>query len=168
KDVTFFSREYPLENMGVEESASAEWARGIRRTYSTEAKDLYEKHDLAMEPIIEFIKESADWEPTAVPTGEDVTEKIRQKARELGYGEGGGGPRAVRPPLRVPEQAADAQARFAERHLPGAGAGVHPHAEYPQAGCRGGAWRHLRAPGALDDGVDRLYPLARLPRSGVR
>src|SRR5919201_3176686 len=65
KDVTFFSREYPLENMGVEESASAEWARDIRRSYSVEARELYEKHDLAMEPIIEFIKESADWEPTA-------------------------------------------------------------------------------------------------------
>ena len=89
KDVSFFSREYPLENMGVEESASAAWAREIRRDYSTEAKELYEKHDVAMEPIIEFIKESADWEPTAVPTGEDVTEKIRQKARELGYGEVG-------------------------------------------------------------------------------
>ena len=26
-DVSFFSREYPLENMAIEESASAEWAR---------------------------------------------------------------------------------------------------------------------------------------------
>jgi ferredoxin len=89
KDVAFFSREYPLENMGVEESASAAWAREIRRDYSPEAKDLYEKHDLAMEPIIDFIKESGDLEPTGTPTGEDVTEKIRQRARELGYGEVG-------------------------------------------------------------------------------
>jgi ferredoxin len=89
KDVAFFSREYPLENMGVEESASAAWAREIRRDYSPEAKELYEKHDLAMEPIIDFIKESGDLEPTGTPTGEDVTEKIRQRARELGYGEVG-------------------------------------------------------------------------------
>jgi ferredoxin len=89
KDVAFFSREYPLENMGVEESASAAWAREIRRGHSTAAQELYTKHDLAMEPIVEWIKESADLQPTGTPTGEDVTEKIRQKARELGYGEVG-------------------------------------------------------------------------------
>jgi ferredoxin len=89
KDVAFFSREYPIENMGVEESASAAWAREIRRGHSTEAQELYEKHDLAMEPIVEWIKESADLQPTGTATGEDVTEKIRQKARELGYGEVG-------------------------------------------------------------------------------
>jgi ferredoxin len=75
--------------MGVEESASAQWAREIRRDYSPEAKHLYETHDLAMEPIVEWIKGSGDLEPTGTPTGEDVTEKIRQKARELGYGEVG-------------------------------------------------------------------------------
>jgi ferredoxin len=89
KDVAFFSREYPLENMGIEESASAQWAREIRRDYSPEAKALYEKHDLVMEPLVEWIKESGNLEPTGEPTGEDVTELIRQKARELGYGEVG-------------------------------------------------------------------------------
>jgi ferredoxin len=89
KDVAFFSREYPLENMGVEESASAQWAREIRRDYSAEAKELYEKHDLVMEPLVEWIKESGNLEPTGTPTGEDVTELIRQKARDLGYGEVG-------------------------------------------------------------------------------
>ena len=42
-----------------------------------------------MEPIVEWVKNSGDLEPTGVPTGEDVTEMIRQKARELGYGEVG-------------------------------------------------------------------------------
>ena len=67
KDVAFFSREYPLENMGVEESASAAWAREIRRAHSTEAQELYAKHDIAMEPIVEWIKESADLAPTGTP-----------------------------------------------------------------------------------------------------
>jgi NAD-dependent dihydropyrimidine dehydrogenase PreA subunit len=89
KDVAFFSREYPLENMGLEESASAAWAREIRKSHSPEAQELYHKHELAMEPIVEWIKESADLPPTGTPTGEDVTELIRQKARELGYGEVG-------------------------------------------------------------------------------
>jgi ferredoxin len=42
-----------------------------------------------MEPIVEWVKNSGDLEATGTPTGEDVTEVIRQKARELGYGEVG-------------------------------------------------------------------------------
>jgi ferredoxin len=42
-----------------------------------------------MEPIVEWVQHSGDLEPTSTPSGEDVTEAIRQKARELGYGEVG-------------------------------------------------------------------------------
>src|SRR5437899_12136690 len=42
-----------------------------------------------MEPIVEWVKTSGDLKPTSTPTGEDVTEAIRRKARELGYGEVG-------------------------------------------------------------------------------
>ena len=34
KDVSFYSREYPLENMAIEESASADWARQERESFS--------------------------------------------------------------------------------------------------------------------------------------
>ena len=88
-DVAFFSREYPLENMALEESASAEWARKIRDNYSEEYRAFSQEHQKHMEPIVEWVKNSGDLEPTGVPTGEDVTELIRQKARELGYGEVG-------------------------------------------------------------------------------
>ncbi|HEY9528189.1 MAG TPA: reductive dehalogenase domain-containing protein, partial [Anaerolineales bacterium] len=88
-DVAFFSREYPLENMAIEESASAEWAREVRNGHSPEYRAFSEEHQKHMEPIVEWVKNSGDLEPTGVPTGEDVTELIRQKARELGYGEVG-------------------------------------------------------------------------------
>jgi hypothetical protein len=88
-DVAFFSREYPLENMAIEESASAEWAREVRNGHSPEYRAFAEEHQQHMEPIVEWVKNSGDLEPTGVPTGEDVTELIRQKARELGYGEVG-------------------------------------------------------------------------------
>jgi ferredoxin len=88
-DVSFFSREYPLENMALEESASAEWAREIRNNYSPEVRAFNEEHQRHMEPIVEWVKNSGSLEPTGTPTGEDVTEAIRQKARELGYGEVG-------------------------------------------------------------------------------
>jgi len=88
-DVSFFSREYPLENMALEESASAEWAREIRNNFSPEYRAFAEEHQHHMEPIVEWVKNSGNLEPTGTPTGEDVTEAIRQKARELGYGEVG-------------------------------------------------------------------------------
>jgi len=88
-DVSFFSREYPLENMALEESASAAWAREERNNHSPEVRAFAEEHQHHMEPIVEWVKNSGDLEPTGTPTGEDVTEAIRQKARELGYGEVG-------------------------------------------------------------------------------
>ena len=52
-DVAFFSREDPLENMAVAESASADWARRHRSSYSPELKAFYEEHEHHMEPIVE-------------------------------------------------------------------------------------------------------------------
>ena len=89
RDVSFFSREYPLENMALEESASADWSRQQRLDHSPEATEFFNEHERRMEPIVEWVMKSGELEPTGTPTGEDVTEAIRQKARELGYGEVG-------------------------------------------------------------------------------
>ncbi len=86
QDVSFFSREYPLENMAIEESASVEWARDQRHVKEV---DFMDEHQRQMEPIVEWVRTSGDLLPTAEPTGEDVTEAIRRKALELGYGEVG-------------------------------------------------------------------------------
>ena len=86
QDVSFFSREYPLENMAIEESASVEWARDQRQVKEV---DFMDEHQRQMEPIVEWVRTSGDLLPTAEPTGEDVTEAIRRKALELGYGEVG-------------------------------------------------------------------------------
>jgi ferredoxin len=88
-DVSYFSREDPLENMAIAESASAEWARRLRNGHSAEYAAFSEEHQHEMEPIVEWVRTSGDLQPTGTPTGEDVTEIIRQKARELGYGEVG-------------------------------------------------------------------------------
>jgi ferredoxin len=89
KDVSFFSREQPLENMALEESASADWSRQQRNSHSPEVLEFFEEHQARMEPIVEWIQHSGNLEPTGTPSGADVTELIRQKARELGYGEVG-------------------------------------------------------------------------------
>src|SRR5918994_2158505 len=88
-DLSFFSREDPLENMAIAESASADWARRLRNSHSAEYAAFSEEHQHEMEPIVEWVKNSGDLKPTGTPSGEDVTEVIRQKARELGYGEVG-------------------------------------------------------------------------------
>ncbi|MDH3602002.1 MAG: hypothetical protein OEU26_20515 [Candidatus Tectomicrobia bacterium] len=88
-DVSFFSREQPLENMALEESASADWSRQQRNSHSPEALAFFEEHQERMEPIVEWVQQSGDLEPSGTPSGEDMTEAIRQKARELGYGEVG-------------------------------------------------------------------------------
>ena len=89
RDVSFFSREYPLENMALEESASVEWARVEREAFTPESIEFFEEHQKQMDPIVEWVRTSGDLEPTGSPDGEDVTEAIRQKAVELGYGEVG-------------------------------------------------------------------------------
>ena len=89
RDVSFFSREYPLENMALEESASVEWARVEREAFTPESIEFFEEHQKQMDPIVEWVRTSGDLEPTGAPDGEDVTEAIRRKAVELGYGEVG-------------------------------------------------------------------------------
>ena len=89
RDVSFFSREYPLENMALEESASVEWARVEREAFTPESIEFFEEHQKQMDPIVEWVRTSGNLEPTGSPDGEDVTEAIRRKAVELGYGEVG-------------------------------------------------------------------------------
>ena len=88
-EVAFYSREEPLESVAVKESASAEWASEVRRESWPEVTELYERHVERNGPLVEWIKSVGDLEPTGTPTGEDVTDALRTRARELGYGEVG-------------------------------------------------------------------------------
>ena len=86
-DVSYYSREYPVESQTVEKSADREWGWTV---YIKEVYDYRKKHDEVSEPLIEAAAVSGDHEPTAAPeNGHDVTEDIRTKARELGFGEVG-------------------------------------------------------------------------------
>ena len=82
REVDFYSREYPLQRQQVEHAADTEWAPSV----GTEAMRKYQKeHDGTMEPYYALMNASGDLEATGTPTGEDVTELIKAKARELGY-----------------------------------------------------------------------------------
>ena len=89
QEITFYSREYPLESFALEQSASAAWADGVRQEFAPEIADVYERFQEDMQPALEWVRASGDLAPTAQPSGEDVGEAIRGKARELGYGEVG-------------------------------------------------------------------------------
>ena len=89
QEITFYSREYPLESFALEQSASAAWADGVRQEFAPEIAEVYERFQEDMQPALEWVRGSGDLAPTGEPSGEDVGELIRGRARELGYGEVG-------------------------------------------------------------------------------
>ena len=87
KDVSFYSRVYPLENQNVEKGADRQWAWTV---YGEEEYKYRRGHEERSKPLVKAAAVSGDLEPTGTPEpGKDVTEKVRLKARELGFGEVG-------------------------------------------------------------------------------
>ena len=85
-DLSFYSRVYPQETQNIEKAADRQW---VWTVYSEETLHHRKRHDEVNAPLVDAAAVSGDLEPTGTPTGEDVTELIRLKARELGFGEVG-------------------------------------------------------------------------------
>ena len=85
-DLSFYSRVYPQETQNIEKAADRQW---VWTVYPPEVLEHRKRHDEVNEPLVDAAAVSGDLEPTGTPTGEDVTELIRLKARELGFGEVG-------------------------------------------------------------------------------
>jgi Pyruvate/2-oxoacid:ferredoxin oxidoreductase delta subunit len=85
-DLSFYSRVYPQETQNIEKAADRRWVWSV---YSEETLHHRKRHDELNEPLVDAAAVSGDLEPTGTPTGENVTALIRQKARELGFGEVG-------------------------------------------------------------------------------
>ena len=86
-EVSYYSREFPLESFALENSASAEWARTERSEHTPATEELYRDYQKKMAPWVEKIKRSGDKTPKPPVDIGDHTEDIRDKARQLGYGE---------------------------------------------------------------------------------
>ncbi|KAA1282918.1 MAG: hypothetical protein EGP12_05905 [SAR202 cluster bacterium] len=86
-EVSYYSREFPLESFALEHSASAEWAQTERSEHTPATEELYRDYQKKMAPWIEKIKRSGDKTPKPPVDIGDHTEDIRDKARQLGYGE---------------------------------------------------------------------------------
>jgi Pyruvate/2-oxoacid:ferredoxin oxidoreductase delta subunit len=84
REVDWYAREYPLETMNITERASRDWANTLRDQHA-EMREIRKEHDKLNSSLIMATRQTAQMEPTAAPTGEDITQKIKDKARELGY-----------------------------------------------------------------------------------
>ena len=86
-DVSFYSRVYPLESQNIEKAADREWVWSV---YTPEVREYREEHDRVNQPLVDAAMVTGEIEPTGTPeTGVDMTEAIRLRARELGFGEVG-------------------------------------------------------------------------------
>ena len=84
REVDWYSREYPLETMNIDQRAGRDWANAIRDQH-VEMREIRKEHDKLNRPLIMAARMSGDQEPTGVASGEDVTEQIKDKARALGF-----------------------------------------------------------------------------------
>ena len=88
REVDWYAREYPLETQNITERASREWANELRDRHA-EMREIRKEHDKLNQPLIMAARLTGDLEPTAEATGEDVSDAIKGKARELGFVEVG-------------------------------------------------------------------------------
>ena len=84
REVDWYSREYPLETMNITERASRDWSNVIRDQH-VEMREIRKEHDKLNRSLMIAGRLTAEMEPTAEPTGEDITTLIKEKARQLGY-----------------------------------------------------------------------------------
>jgi hypothetical protein len=86
EDLSYYGCEHPIEAHFIENSADREW---LWTVYTPEFAE-WRRHEERERPLAEAGEVSGDIEPTSEPQpGIDVTESIRTKARELGFGETG-------------------------------------------------------------------------------
>ena len=82
REVDWYAREYPLETMNITERASRDWANKIRDGHA-EMREIRKEHDKLNRNLVMAARLTGDVEPTAEPSGQDVSEAIKEKAREL-------------------------------------------------------------------------------------
>ncbi len=88
-DVDYYSREFPIDTLNVEDRASRDWANRLRDE-DAEMREIRKEHEKLNRGLIEASRLTGDCEPTAEPVpGRDPTGEIRAKARELGFQEVG-------------------------------------------------------------------------------
>lgn len=84
-DLSFYSRTQPLESQTIEKTADRVWTWSV---FSDEVAEYLNHHINATKPLVDIAERSADLPPTGTPDpAGNITDEIRTKARELGFGE---------------------------------------------------------------------------------
>ena len=84
-DLSFYSRTQPLESQTIEKTADRVWTWSV---FSDEVAEYLNHHINATKPLVDIAERSADLAPTGTPDpAGNITDEIRAKARELGFGE---------------------------------------------------------------------------------
>ena len=84
REVDWYAREYPLESQNRSERASRDWSNSLRDQH-IEMREIRKEHEKLNHGLVIAGRLTAEMEPTAAPTGEDVTSLIKDRARQLGY-----------------------------------------------------------------------------------
>ena len=142
REVDWYAREYPLESHTLSERASGDWYSSIQDAHPGMRKLRDEHYELDAD-LVSAGRASADLEPTAEPTGEDVTGLIKDRARQLKFVEVGIAPYDTRFEYKHKRGFTSLPSAI----LPGVRAGVCSHPDHPQRRCRDRPLRRLPRPG---------------------
>jgi ferredoxin len=89
-EVDFYSREYPIESQNVDYSADRQWAMTVLTPEAYAHRKEHEQHNA---PLVAAARHTGEIEPTTNPNPEldpkELTEMLRQKARDMGFAEVG-------------------------------------------------------------------------------
>ena len=87
KDLSFYARTEPLESQSISKTADRAWTWSV---FSKEVAEYLTHHIDVTKPLVDIAEASANLPPTGeINPNEDVTNVIRDKAIELGFGEVG-------------------------------------------------------------------------------
>ncbi len=84
REVDWYAREYPLESINFTERASRDWANALRDTHA-EMREIRKEHEKLNRGLVLAGRATKRMEPTVEPSGEEVSQQIKDKARELGF-----------------------------------------------------------------------------------
>ena len=138
RQVDWYAREHPLESPIKSERASGDWS-GTLRDSNSEMRAIRKEHHRLDEKLVAAGRATAALEPTAEPTGEDVTELIRDRAKQLGYLEVGFAAYDIRSEVPVQAQLY----RASHCHLPDVRAGLRGHTDHSQLARRNRPLQHV-------------------------
>ena len=84
REIDWYAREYPLETMNITERASRDWSNTLRDLHA-EMREIRKEHDKLNSNLIMAARSTMEMDATAEASGDDISQLVKDKARQLGY-----------------------------------------------------------------------------------